>query len=63
MLTTRTAVNCRWAKRYAKKMKIELQEDIRDIFSIFHDGGISCAKSKAHGLVLEIEIQYLAERV
>ena len=44
-------------------MKIELQEDIRDIFSIFHDGVISCAKSKAHGLVLEIEIQYLAERV
>jgi len=44
-------------------MKIEAREDIRDIFSIFHDGGIAAASIQANTLVLDIEIQYLAERV
>lgn len=44
-------------------MKIEAREDIRDIFSIFHDGGIATANPQGGDLVLEIDIQYLAERV
>lgn len=44
-------------------MRIEEREDIRDIFSIFHDGGIATADVQGDNLVLEIDIQYLAERV
>ena len=44
-------------------MKIEEREDIRDIFSIFHDGGIAAASVKDNALVLDVEVQYLAERV
>lgn len=42
-------------------MRIEEREDIRDIFSIFHDGCIVVASIQTNTLVLDIEIQYLAE--
>jgi hypothetical protein len=44
-------------------MKIEAPESIRDIFSIFHDGGISTATLQGENLILQIEIQYLSERI
>jgi len=44
-------------------MKISSIENIKDIFNIFHDGGI--ARHEKHGtdIILHIEIQYLAERI
>lgn len=44
-------------------MRIEEIADIKDIFSIFHDGGISFAEHRDDLLALEVDIQYLAERV
>lgn len=44
-------------------MNIEGPENVRDIFSIFHDGTISSCALNGCDLTLEIEIQYLAERV
>jgi hypothetical protein len=44
-------------------MKIEGQENLRDIFSIFHDGGISSCRREGESLLMEVEIQYLAERI
>ncbi len=38
-------------------------EDIRDIFSILHDGGISSWSGDKTTLILTVECQYLAERV
>ena len=44
-------------------MKIEGNSNIEAIFSIFHDGVISRHQVKGRELVLEVEIQYLAERI
>ncbi len=44
-------------------MRIEGSSNIEAIFSIFHDGVITHHVVKDGKLVLEIEIQYLAERV
>lgn len=44
-------------------MRIEGSSNIGAIFSIFHDGVITHHVSKAGKLALEIEIQYLAERI
>ena len=44
-------------------MKIENIEEIRNVFSIFHDGEISKARLKSSDLFLEVEIAYLADRV
>ncbi len=44
-------------------MKIEGNSNIEAIFSIFHDGVISRHQVKGGELVLEVEIQYLAERI
>ena len=44
-------------------MKIEKLEGIRNVFSIFHDGGISKARLESSDLFLEVEITYLAERI
>jgi hypothetical protein len=44
-------------------MNIEGSEFIRDIFSIFHDGEIVCASLDNGNLVMDVEIQYLAERI
>ena len=44
-------------------MRIEGSEDIRDIFSFFHDGSITHAKRVGSDLILEVEIQYLAKRI
>ncbi len=44
-------------------MRIEDREDIRDIFSIFHDGGITTANLQGENIILKIDIQYLAEIV
>ncbi len=44
-------------------MKIEGQENIRDIFSIFHDGGILSCRREDDSLLMEVEIEYLAERI
>jgi hypothetical protein len=44
-------------------MKIEGPENIRDIFSIFHDGSITHSSLEADTLSFDVEIQYLAERV
>jgi len=44
-------------------MNIEGLGSVRDIFSIFHDGTISSCAVDGHDLTLEVEIQYLAERV
>jgi len=38
-------------------------EDIRDIFSILHDGGISAWTGDKNLLTLTVECQYLAERI
>lgn len=38
-------------------------EDIRDIFSILHDGGISAWSGDKKLLTLTVECQYLAERI
>ena len=38
-------------------------KDIRDVFSIFHDGGISAWTGDKNRLTLTIECQYLAERI
>jgi hypothetical protein len=44
-------------------MNIEGLENVRDIFSIFHDGSISSCALDGDDLTLDVEIQYLAERV
>jgi hypothetical protein len=44
-------------------MKIEGLENICNIFSIFHDGEIIHCKSDSDSLFLEVEIQYLTEKV
>jgi hypothetical protein len=44
-------------------MKIEGPKNISDIFSIFHDGCIVSCHYKNDSLVMEVEIQYLAERI
>jgi hypothetical protein len=44
-------------------IKIQGNENIRDIFSIFHDGVINYHQLKDRELCLEIEIVYLAERI
>jgi hypothetical protein len=44
-------------------MKIEGSEGVRDIFSIFHDGSLVSYFSDGDTLGLEVDIQYLAERV
>lgn len=40
-----------------------VQNDIRDIFSIFHDGGIVDCKGDLHKLTLTIQCKYLAELI
>lgn len=42
---------------------IEGRENIRDIFSIFHDGVISSFKLLGSSLVLHVEVEYLAQRI
>jgi hypothetical protein len=37
--------------------------NLRDTFSIFHDGGISGFTSSGQDLILDVEIMYLAERI
>ncbi len=44
-------------------MKIEGLENILTIFSVFHDGDISRAKKEITILQLDVEIEYLAERI
>jgi hypothetical protein len=44
-------------------MKIEGSANICNVFSIFHDGGIVHCHEENGSLLLEIEIQYLAERI
>ena len=44
-------------------MKIEGQENIKNIFSIFHDGSIVSCRLENDSLLMEVEIQYLAERI
>ncbi len=44
-------------------MKIEGSESVRDVFSIFHDGSLVSYTNDGDDLRLEVEIQYLAERV
>jgi hypothetical protein len=44
-------------------MSIEGLENVRDIFSILHDGSISSYALNGDDLTLEVEIRYLAERV
>lgn len=44
-------------------MNIEGRENIRDIFSIFHDGVIGSCALNGDELTLDIAIRYLAERV
>ncbi|WP_085899124.1 hypothetical protein [Kiloniella majae] len=44
-------------------MKIKQHEDIKDIFSIFHDGVISASSLHDESIILDIEIQYLSERI
>jgi hypothetical protein len=48
---------------YVMPMNIEGKENIRDIFSIFHDGVISSCQFRHGELCLEVEIQYLAELI
>lgn len=45
------------------KMKIDSLEDIRDIFSIFHDGCIVASALQGEALMLDIDIQYLSEKI
>lgn len=40
-----------------------VQNDIRDVFSIFHDGGIVDCKGDFHKLTLTIQCNYLAELI
>jgi len=40
-----------------------VQNDIRDIFSIFHDGGIVDCKGDLHKLTLTVQCNYLAELI
>lgn len=44
-------------------MKIEGSENVRDVFPIFHDGSLTSYTNDGDDVRLEIEIQYLAERV
>lgn len=44
-------------------MKIKNQENIRDIFSIFHDGSITSCYTNTDSLLMKVEISYLAERI
>jgi len=44
-------------------MKIEGSANTSDVFSIFHDGGIVRCHEENGSLLLEVEIQYLAERI
>jgi len=44
-------------------MKIIGIENLNDVFSIFHDGGIAAHEVEGENLVLKIEIKYLAERI
>lgn len=44
-------------------MKIKGPENISNVFSIFHDGGIVNCHHENGSLLFEIEIQYLAERI
>ena len=44
-------------------MNIEGSENIREIFSIFHDGTIAHVTKDGSDLLLEVAIQYLAERI
>lgn len=44
-------------------IKIKGPENISDVFSIFHDGGIANCHHENGSLIIEIEIQYLAERI
>jgi len=44
-------------------MNIEGRENVRDIFSIFHDGTIRSCTLNEGDLTLDIEIEYLAARV
>lgn len=44
-------------------MKIEGPENVSDVFSIFHDGGIIECHYENGSLLMEVEIQYLAERI
>lgn len=44
-------------------MKIKGSEKIRKIFSIFHDGGIVNCQIENDTLMMDVEIQYLAERI
>ncbi|MCP4550825.1 MAG: hypothetical protein GY834_02025 [Bacteroidetes bacterium] len=44
-------------------MRIEGKENICEVFSIFHDGDITYHEISGNNLLLEIEIQYLAQRI
>lgn len=44
-------------------MKINRLEDISEIFALFHDGVIVSCQIENNVLHMEVEIQYLAERV
>ncbi|QUY43518.1 hypothetical protein [Acaryochloris marina] len=44
-------------------IKIEGSENISNVFSIFHDGDIVNGHQKNSSLLIEVEIQYLAERI
>ena len=45
------------------KFRMTATEDIRDIFSILHDGRISAWTGDRNLLTLTVECQYLAERI
>jgi len=53
----------RMSKNYIKSMKITSQENIKNVISIFHDGGISHYEKSGNNLAFEIDIQYLAQRI
>jgi hypothetical protein len=38
-------------------------QDLRDVFSILHDGDISCYSEDGSQLTLKVECRYLAERI
>ncbi|HKB60911.1 MAG TPA: hypothetical protein VKC56_12795 [Gallionellaceae bacterium] len=44
-------------------MTIKGSENIRDIFSIFHDGHIESFATEERGLLLAVRVQYLAQRI
>ena len=52
-----------WRLKRVKHMKIKGSENIREIFSIFHDGGIVNCQIENDTLMMDVEIQYLAERI